>query len=695
MKDLKKPVARKANYTITVHGHKRTDPYYWMRLSDQQKNATKADKHTQEVLDYLEAENEYANTILKPYEKLEDTLFKELKKRMPQQDESVPYFRNGYWYYSRYEKGKEHAIYCRKKKDLKAKEEILMDVNIMSEGHDYFQLGALTISPDNKVLAYSTDTLGRRIYTTYFKNLKTGKLFPDKIQNASAGGAWANDSKNFFYTKKNKVTLLSEKIARHELGQKSKTDKIVYTEKDPSYYIGVGRSKSGQYITIYNYSTMIVQHHILDANKPKGKFKEFSPRDITEHKYHVEHYKDHFYIITNWKAKNFRLMKTSINATAKENWEEVIPHRKEVLLEDIDIFKDHFVLTEREMGLNQLRVINTKNKEEHYIEFDQPVYTAYAYSNHEFDTPLLRLSYSSMSTPNSVFDYNMNTKKKTLKKRQKVVGGHKPKDYVVERHFAKARDGKKVPISLIYKKGFQKNGKQPLLLYAYGSYGHTIDPFFVSSRLSLLDRGFAYAIAHIRGSQTLGREWYEDGKLLKKMNTFTDFIDCGKYLIKQKYTSAKHLYAMGGSAGGLLMGAVANMAPKTFNGIISAVPFVDVINTMLDESIPLTTNEFNEWGNPKFKKYYDYMLKYSPYENVSEQKYPHMLVESGYFDSQVQYWEPTKWVARLRDLKKDKNLLLLKTKMDAGHSGKTGRFQKLREKAEEFAFLLMLEDMQK
>ena len=687
------PVAAKADTLLKEHGQTRVDPYFWMRLTDEQKRAENPDDHTQKVLDYLNEENDYTKTVMSHTEDLQQKLYDEIVGRIKQTDESVPYFTNGYWYYTRYEEGGEYPIYCRKNGTLEAEEEILINVNELAEGYDYYAAGGLNVSPDNKILAFAEDTLSRRIYTIRFKNLETGEMIEDQIANSTGGGAWANDNKTFFYTSKNKVSLLSEKIYRHELGTLQQADVMVYHEKDPSYYIGVYKSKSDDYIIIWNSSTLISDYHVLDANNPKGSFKQFIPRDEKAHEYSIAHFEDKFYIVTNWDATNFRLMETPVNATGKENWKEVIAHREDVLLEGIELFNDYMVVDERKNGLSNLRIINQTSGDEHYLDFGEPAYNAYTSVNAEFNTNVLRFGYTSMTTPNSTFDYNMETREKTLLKQQEVVGGHNPEDYVTERLWATARDGVKVPISIVYKKGFKKDGSSPLLQYGYGSYGATIDASFSSVRLSLLDRGFAFAIAHIRGGQMMGRQWYEDGKMFRKMNTFNDFIDCSKFLIEEKYASPENLYAQGGSAGGLLMGAVVNLAPELYNGILAAVPFVDVVSTMWDETIPLTTNEFDEWGNPKNLESYEYMMSYSPYDQVSAQDYPNMLVTTGLFDSQVQYWEPAKWVAKLRDKKTDDKLLILDTDMEAGHGGASGRFKRYKTTALQYAFLLDLEEI--
>ena len=699
MQNSTPPDVAKKPHEMTIHGDTRVDDYYWMRLTDEQKSAEEKDSHTQEVVDYIDAENDYTESRLKHTKKFQDKLFDEIVGRIKKDDESVPYLDNGYFYYTRYEKGKEYAIHCRKKGSLDSKEEILLDENVLAKGHDYFAVGGMDVSPDNQWMSYGVDLVSRRIYTIYFKNLVTGDVLKETIPNSTGSVAWANDNKTVFYTSKNEVTLLPEKIWRHKVGTDSAKDELVYEEKDQSFYNGVYRSKSGEFIIIWNSSTLVNDYHILSANDPDGEFNNFSPRG-TEHEYSIDHYQDKFYIITNWEAKNNRLMETSENATDMGNWKEVIAHRNDVHLLGMEIFKDHLVLNERKDGLRGLRVINQKNGQDEYINFGEQTYTARISVNEEFNTNILRYGYTSMVTPSSTYDYNMDTGEITLMKQQEVVGGYDQSLYRSERHYALARDGQPVPISLVYKKDLKNDptfnnqgapdNPQNLLLYAYGSYGSTRDPYFSSTRLSLLDRGFIYAIAHVRGSQIYGRQSYDDGKMLNKKNTFTDFIDAGKYLVKEGLTDPNHLFAEGGSAGGLLIGAIVNMAPELWKGTIAAVPFVDVVTTMLDASIPLTSNEWDEWGNPEEKKYYDYMLSYSPYDQVIDQVHPNMLVTSGFFDSQVQYWEPLKWMAKLRDNWQGKNVLYLHMNMDAGHGGKSGRFRRYREVALEYAFLFDL-----
>ena len=701
MQKMKIPDASKKPHKMTIHGDTRVDNYYWMRLTDKQKSTKQYDNQTKEVVDYIDSENKYTQNKLSHTTKFQNDLFDEIVGRIKKDDESVPYFDNGYYYYSRNEKDKEYVIYCRKKDSLNNPEEILLDENELAEGHDYFGLGGMTISPDNKWIAFGVDTVSRRIYEIHFKNLQTGEVLKTTIPNTTGRVAWCNDNQTVFYTTKNEISLLSEKIWRHKVGTSSLNDELVYHEKDETFYTGVYRSKSGEFIIIYNNSTLVSDHQILSANDPDGNFKNFTSRG-TEHEYSIDHYQDKFFIITNWEAKNNRLMETSENATEMENWKEVLSHRNDVHLLGMEIFKDHLVLNERKNGLRGLRIIHQHSGKDEYIDFGEATFTARISVNEEFNTNILRYSYTSMITPRSIYDYNMDSGKLTLMKQDEVVGGYDKGNYHAERRYAIAQDGKPVPISLVYRKDLKKeptfrdndssmpNNTQNLLLYAYGSYGSTRDPYFSSTRLSLLDRGFIYAIAHVRGSQIYGRQSYDDGKMLNKKNTFTDFIVAGKYLIKEGITDSEHLFAEGGSAGGLLIGAVVNMAPEMWKGAIAAVPFVDVITTMLDPTIPLTSNEWDEWGNPAKKEYYDYMLSYSPYDQVIDRTYPNMLVTSGFFDSQVQYWEPLKYVAKLRDHWQGENHLYLHMNMEAGHGGKSGRFRRYREVALEYAFMLDL-----
>jgi oligopeptidase B len=559
----------------------------------------------------------------------------------------------------------------------------------MAKEYDYFQVAGVNVSEDNSTLAYGVDTVSRRRYTIYFKDLKTGKMVGESIANTTGRITWANDNKTIFYSRKDTVTLLPRWIMKHKFGTPSLSDVSVYEEKDNTFDTYIYKTKSNKFLVIASGSTLTNDYRILDANTPDGTFKEFSPRERGL-EYSIDHYNDKFYVRTNLDAQNFRLMETPINKTSKENWKEKIAHRKDTLLEEIEIFKDYLVLSERANASTLMRVIDQKTVKKHYLDFGEAAYTVYTSINLDFDTDLLRYGYTSMTTPNSTYDYNLKTHERKLLKQQEIPGGYNPADYQTERLWATAADGTKVPMSIVYKKGITKDGTNPTMLYAYGSYGASMDPYFSFSRLSLLDRGFVYAIAHIRGGSEMGRQWYEDGKMFKKKNTFTDFIDCAEFLIEEKFTSPEKLFASGGSAGGLLMGAVVNMSPELFKGVIAEVPFVDVVTTMLDDDIPLTTGEFDEWGNPDNLESYMYMLEYSPYDQVKAQNYPNMLVTTGLHDSQVQYWEPAKWVAKLRELKTDNNTLLLRTNMETGHSGTTGRFKVHRETAQEFAFVVDL-----
>ncbi len=672
------PVAEKKPKELTIHGDTRVDDYFWLR-----------ERENPEVIAYLEAENAYTDAMLEHTKPLQEKLYEEIVGRIKQTDESVPYFWNGYHYYTRFEEGKEYPIYCRKKDSMQADEEIMLDVNKMAEGYDYYQVVGLEVSPDNTWLAFGVDTVSRRKYTIYFKNLKTGEILDENIPLTTGGSAWANDNKTIFYSVKDPQTLRTYKIFRHTVGTNPEHDQMVWHEADETFSTGVYKTKSQDYIMIGSWSTLSTEYRFLDASDPNGDFRIVQPRE-RDHEYSVDHYGDHFYIVTNWKAKNFRLMKTPVERTRKRNWIEVIPHRQDVLLEDIEIFKNHLVLEERKDGLTHLRIRRWDGSKDHYLDFGEAAYTAYISTNPEFDTPVLRYGYTSLTTPNSTYDYNMDTGEKTLLKQQEVVGDFSPENYRAERLYARAEDGTRIPISLVYRTNLDRSKPAPLLLYGYGSYGYSMNPTFNSARLSLLDRGFIFAIAHVRGGQELGRQWYEDGKLLKKKNTFTDFIACAEYLLSEGYTTTGQLFAMGGSAGGLLMGAVINMRPDLWKGVIAAVPWVDVVTTMLDDTIPLTTSEYDEWGNPNDKTYYEYMLSYSPYDNVEAKAYPAMLVLTGLHDSQVQYWEPAKWVAKLRALKTDDNPLLLKCDMSTGHSGASGRFKRYKETALEYAFILDL-----
>ncbi len=679
--EIKPPVAKKVPKSLEKHDDVRIDNYYWMN-----------DREDQEVLDHLNAENAYYQKMTQHTKDFQETLFQEMKSRIKEDDSSVPYKLNGYWYITKYETGKEYPIYSRRAETLENENEVLFDCNVLAKGNDFFNLRGISISPNNTLSAFAVDTVSRRQYAIQIKNLQTGEVYSDKIENTTGSSVWADDNKTLFYTRKDPVTLRADKIYKHILGTPSDTDELVFHEKDDTFNTFVYKTKSRKYIVIGSVSTLTSEYQILNASEPEGEFKMFSSRERGL-EYSISHYQDRFYVLTNKDgATNFKLMETSEDNTESSQWQEFISHREDVLLEDIDIFKEYYVLSERKNGLNELKIVRWDNSNSYYLPFDSETYVAGPSINLDFDTKTLRYYYNEMGAPYAIIDFDMDTKTKTVLKELEVLGGKFNKDnYQTKRVWATARDGVQVPISLIHHKNTKLDGSSPLLQYAYGSYGSTIDPYFSSIRLTLLDRGFVYAIAHVRGGEYLGRPWYEDGKLLQKKNTFTDFIDCSRFLIEEKYTSPEHLYASGGSAGGLLMGAVANMAPELYNGIIAAVPFVDVVTTMLDESIPLTTGEYDEWGNPNDKTYYEYMKSYSPYDNVEAKAYPHMYVSTGLHDSQVQYWEPAKWVAKLREFKTDDNMLFLDTNMEAGHGGASGRFESLKETAKEYAFILDLE----
>ena len=680
-REIKSPIAEKIEKKLEMHGDVRIDNYYWLN-----------DRENPKVIEYLNAENNYYNQITEHTKQFQEDLFQEMKSRIKEDDESVPYKKNNYFYITKFKTGNQYPIYSRKFVSLEAKEELIFDVNKLAKGYNYFKLSGLSVSPNNKLVAFGVDTFSRRQYILQFKDLETGEIYPEKIENTTGSATWASDNKTIFYTQKNPTTLRGEKIFRHILGTDPSLDVEIYYEEDEAFSTYVYCTKSEKYLVIGSHSTVSTEYKILEADNPTGEFRLFQPR-MRDLEYEIAHYNNNFYILTNANnATNFKLMKTSEMKTSQENWEEVIPHRADVLLEDISIFKDFLVIEERINGLCKIRIMRWDGSEDFYLPFEEETYSAGIYYNPEFDTNVIRYGYNSMTTPSSVIDFNVDAKTKEIKKEQQVLGGKFDKNnYKSERLWSTAKDGTKIPISLVYHKNTKLSEKTPLLLYGYGSYGITIDAGFSSTRLSLLDRGFVYAIAHVRGSEYLGRTWYENGKLLQKINTFTDFIDCANYLIEKKYTSSKHLYASGGSAGGLLMGAVINMKPDLFNGIIAAVPFVDVLTTMLDDSIPLTTGEYDEWGNPNENEYYNYIKSYSPYDNVKKQHYPHILVTTGLHDSQVQYFEPAKWVAKLREFKSNKNLLLMYIDMETGHGGASGRFESLKEVARDYSFIIDLE----
>ncbi len=682
--EVKAPVCEKKPKELIAHGDTRMDNYYW--LSDYFKKGPDSSK----VVEYLKAENAYLDTMMNGIKPFRENLYNEMKARIKEKDETVPWSKNGYFYYTRMEEGKEYYLFCRRKGSMSGSEEVLLDVNKMAEGHNYFSAAGFDISPDNKLLAYGIDTVSRRQYTLYVKNLETGTISREIATGTNGNPVWAGDNKTIFYVKNHPVTLLTEKIIRHTTGSPESSDKIVYTEKDPSNYINVWRSKSDKYIFITSAATLSSEVRFLEASNPNAKFRLFQPR-IKNVLYDVEQLNDKFIIRTNLDALNFRLMETDISKTERENWKEIIPHRADVLIEGTEPFKNYLVVTERKNGLKQFRIRDLKTNKDSYLPFEEPAYQASVGENPDYSTDVLRYNYASLTTPSSVYDFNMLTGDKKLMKQQEVLGGFKTEDYVTERLYTTAKDGTRIPISLVYKKGFEKNGKAPLLLYGYGSYGYSMDASFSSARLSLLNRGFVYAIGHIRGGEEMGRYWYENGKLMHKMNTFTDFISCAEFLIQEKYTTPAHTYAMGGSAGGLLMGAITNLKPELWHGLIAQVPFVDVLTTMSDPSIPLTTNEYDEWGNPADKDAYLYMKSYSPYDNVEKKAYPNILVMTGLHDSQVQYFEPAKWVAKLREYKTDQNLILLHTDMAVGHGGASGRFKYLKDVALTYSFMFALE----
>lgn len=672
------PVAEIKPQRLEKHGHLRVDNYYWLR-----------ERENPQVISYLEQENAYTDAVMAPTKGLQEKLFQEMKGRIKETDTSVAVKRDDYYYYRRDEEGKQYPIYCRKRGSMEAAEEIMLDVNRLAQGHAFCSVRSLAVSFKQDILAYAADFVGRRKYTIYFKNLTTGELLRDRIPDSTPNIAWANDNQTLFYTKQHPGTLRYYQIYRHQLGTDDPEDALVYEERDEEFRCSVSKTKSKEYLVIQNQQTLSSECMYMRADNPTGAFKVFLPRE-ENHEYRLDHLGDHFYIRTNLKARNFRLMKTALGRTSKDAWQEVIPHREDVFLNGFQLFQDYLVIQERSKALIQMRIMPWNGGKGHYLDFGEPAYTAGFHENPSLNTHLLRYRYTSLTTPDSTYEYNMQTREKRLLKQKEVLGGFKPEDYKTERLWAAGRDGVKVPISVVYRKDFVKDGTGPLYLYAYGSYGYSTDARFNSVRLSLLDRGFAYAIAHVRGGQEMGRHWYEDGKLFKKKSTFTDFIDCAEHLIRERYTSSDRLFAAGGSAGGLLMGAVNNMRPDLFKGIIAFVPWVDVVTTMLDDSIPLTTEEYDEWGNPNEKAFYDYMLSYSPYDNVEHKSYPNLFVITSLEDSQVQYWEPAKWVAKLRAFKTDKNRLLLQTDMKAGHGGVSGRYNALRKNALYYAFVFNL-----
>ncbi|SHN00517.1 oligopeptidase B [Cyclobacterium lianum] len=681
-KNITPPIAKIQPTTLLLHEHSRMDNYYWMK-----------NREDPEVIDYLHSENEYTEKCLLPTKSLQDTLFEEMKGRIKEDDSSVPYFKNGFFYYQRFEKSKEYPIHCRKEGQLSAHEQILLDVNKLAEGKAYMHVNALAVSPDTCMLSYAADEVGRRIYSIFFKDLQSGQLLEDHLVGVTGNMAWANDNKTLYYSKQDPQTLRSNRVFKHILGEDPANDSLVFEETDETFTVSVRKSKSGKYLFINSNSTVSTESRFLDADQPGGNWELIQKRE-RDLEYEADHHEDHFILLTNADgAKNFKLVRTPVASPGKSNWEDLVSGRENVFLEEFEVFRHHLVISDRFNGLSRLEIRFWDGRKSHTIRMQDPTYAVWIGNNPEYYTEVLRYGYNSLTTPSSIYDYHMDTRQKNLMKRQEVVGGHDPEAYQSERIWVTASDEQQIPVSLVYKKDvFSKTGKNPLLLYGYGAYGLSTDPYFSSSRLSLLDRGFVFAMAHVRGGQEMGRHWYEGGKMMQKINTFTDFIACAEHLIREKYAHPKKLYAMGGSAGGLLVGAVINMRPDLFHGAVAAVPFVDVVTTMLDESIPLTTGEYDEWGNPNDRQYYDYICSYSPYDNVGAKSYPHLLVTSGFHDSQVQYWEPTKWVAKIRALRTNDNFLLLHTNMEAGHGGASGRFRALKELAMEYAFILWLSD---
>jgi len=675
------PIAKIWPKVSTIHGDTHTDNYFWLR-----------EKSNPDVLAYLEAENAYTQAMMQHTEPLQDTLYQEMLGRIQETDCEVPEKIDNYYYYARTETGKAYKIHCRKKDSLDAPEEILLDENQLATGNDFFQLGVYKVSPNHQLLAYSADTDGNETYTLYVKDLATGQRLSDAIPNTYYSAEWANDNRTLFYN-----VLDSSKrpyrLYRHTLGTGSAEDVLVYEEPDEIFFLLLRKTRSKAYLVLQLLHKAITEMRVLNADQPNGEFMVIQPRQqkleyYIDHHFSDGHHGDRFFIVTNDQAENNRVMTAPVTAPAKENWREFIPHRPHVKIEGIAVFQDHLVMCEREDGLPAIQIIHLPTTQSHTVDFPETVYTCWPHTNPEFHAQIFRFSYSSLATPETVFDYDMNARTRELKKQEEVLGGYNPNLYQTERTFATAPDGVKVPVSLVYKKGLAKNGQNPALLYGYGSYEALVLPRFLSYRLSLLDRGFVFAIAHIRGGGKLGRRWYRQGKVLQKCNTFIDFIACAEHLIAEKYTSSKKLAIMGRSAGGLLMGAVTNMRPDLFNAVVAQVPFVDVINTMRDPSIPLTTTEYEEWGNPNIKEEYDYMKAYSPYDNVAPKNYPNILVTAGLNDPRVAYWEPAKWVAKLRALKTGQNILLLKTDLSAGHSGPSDRYEYLREMAFVYAFIL-------
>ena len=673
------PIAAKKMHVHEIHGHQRVDEYFWLR------DDKREDK---DVLDYLEQENAYTEQQMGPLTGLQSELYKEMVARQEPELESIPYFKKGYWYISRFDEGKDFTIYARRKGSMDAPEELILDCNERAEGYSFYELGDLALSSNSMLMAFAEDVVSRRLYTLRFKDLSTGEMLNDVIENISSV-AWANDNQTVFYVKKDPETLLPYQVYRHVLGDDINNDQLIYQEDDDTFYVDIYKTRSEKYLVVCIDSTTTSECLVLDAEKPNEELISFLPRE-TDHEYSIDHFQDKFYIRTNQNGKNFALStSSSVTNQSTENWKEIIPARDDILLEGYELMADWLIVEERYQGLPVLRQINHVTGESKTLSFNDPAYTVYSHYNPDPDTAKFRYQYTSFTTPSSVYELDLDSGETTLIKQSKVMGSFNSDDYQSERLWVEARDGVKVPVSLVYSKALF-NHKNPILIYAYGSYGHSMDIGFSSANLSLLDRGFVYAVAHVRGGEELGRQWYDDGRLFNKKNSFNDFVDVSKSLVESGYAATDKVFAMGGSAGGLLMGGVINQAPELYRGVVSAVPFVDVVSTMLDESIPLTTGEYDEWGNPNNIDYYHYILSYSPYDQVTAKDYPNMLVTTGLHDSQVQYWEPAKWVAKLRDLKTDDNKLLLYTDMEAGHGGKSGRFKHFEDIAREFAFLIDL-----
>ncbi|WP_310485140.1 S9 family peptidase [Chamaesiphon sp. VAR_48_metabat_403] len=676
---MQPPHAAKLAHQIEIHGDTIVDDYFWLR-----------DRDNPQVMEYLNAENDYTEQVLEPHAELRESLFQELKARVKEDDLSVPVKKDGYYYYSRVAAGKQYAIHCRKHGDLNSPEEIILDENLLAEGKPYFQLGTFSISPNHQLLAYAEDTDGSETYTLRIKNLATGELLPESIENTYYSLEWVNDNQTFYYTVLDE-NLRPYRLYRHTLGESIDRDELIYEEQDSQFFVGCDKSRDDRYIFLTTGGKITSEQYFVSADDPQGTFSIVEPRQ-KGHEYSVSHHEGYFYILTNDNAQNFRIMRTLVSQPQQQYWEEYIAHDPDRLIEGIDEFKDYLIISERYQGLGQLRAIEFHNQASHYLEFDDPTYLVFGAANWEYDTQKFRFGYTSLVSPMTVFEYDLRSRSKTILKQNEIPGGYDPNQYHSERIFARSHDGVEVPISIVYRQDFKRDGTQPLYLYGYGSYGASLDPGFSTNRLSLLDRGFVYAIAHIRGGSELGRHWYESGKFLQKKNTFLDFVACAEHLIAEKYTSAGNIAIAGGSAGGLLVGATINLKPELFKAAIAQVPFVDVLNTMLDADLPLTQLEYDEWGNPADEEYYRYIRSYSPYDNVEAKAYPHLLITAGLNDPRVTYWEPAKWTAKLRSLKTDDNLLLLKTNLDSGHGGASGRYEYLKDIALEYTFLLTVFD---